>query len=329
MKSATPGNKAPVMHTARPSSVTSRRSSGVGALALSAWAFASAAGAAFEARAQPFQPAAPAAQPAPDAHDVSKHSQLSQRFAIDGKIPEASVPSEEEKNEDPLEFGYFLQDLLERADAASKLHQLDVVVAYYRAVAKAVPDMAKGWSKLCAAYEDVHMRDKAIRACRYAIERPGVELGDFQRFVRLEIAKEGPLDKTESTEVAKVFGHLAEDPKMALPLQRLICDVGLHNGDVTALEECTAKLNELSPKDPTTVVYRWSLAMKKGEYRNAKRLIEEARQLPVPPEGVQRMEKVTADLLFAGWPKWVLPAALLAALAAIGWKVRRSRLLAH
>lgn len=320
------------MHTTRPLSVTSRRSSGVGALALSVWAFASVAGLAFEARAQPFKPAPPAAQPtppAPDPRDVSQHTQLSQRFAIDGKNPEASVPSEKEKNEDPLEFGYYLQDLLERADAAGKLHRLDVVVAYYRAVAKAVPDMAKGWSKLCGAYEDVHMRDKAIRACRYAIERPGVELGDFQRFVRLELAKEGPLDKTESAEVAKVFAHLAEDPKMAIPLQRMICDVGLHKGDVAALEGCTAKLAKLSPKDPTTVVYRWSLAMKKGEYREAKRLIEEARHLPVPPEGVQRMEKVTADLRLAGWPKWLLPAALLAALAAIAWKVRRSRMLAH
>jgi tetratricopeptide (TPR) repeat protein len=261
----------------------------------------------------------------PEQQDVSKRTQLSTRFTIDPKNPESSVPTEREKDADPLEFGYFLQDLLDRAEAAGNYKQLDVVVAYYRAVAKAVPDVAKGWSKLCEAYENVHMRDKAIRACRYAIERQGSEVGDFQRFVRLEIAKEGPLDPTESAEVAKVLEHLSKTPSLAVTVQRLTCDVAVHDGDVKSLESCSKKLSELQPKDPATLVYRWSLAMKKGEYGEAKRLLAAAKALSIPPESVQRMEEVTSGLRFAGWPKWVIPAALLAIAAAIGWRVRRGR----
>lgn len=261
----------------------------------------------------------------PEQQDVSKRGQLSTKFKIDANNPEASVPSDKEKNADPLEFGYFLQDLLDRAEAAATFRQLDLAVAYYRAVAKAVPDMAKGWSKLCEAYENIHMRDKAVRACRYAIERPGSELGDYQRFVRLEIAKEGPLDPTETAEVAKIFEHLSKTPSLEVTVQRMTCDVAIHNGDVKSLEGCSKKLAELQPKEPTTVVYRWSLAMKKGEYGEAKRLLGEAKRLPIPPEGMRRMEEVTSGLRFAGWPKRAVPAALLAAVLALAWRLRRGR----
>lgn len=261
----------------------------------------------------------------PEQQDVSKRGQLSARFKIDPKNPEASVPTDKEKNDDPLEFGYFLQDLLDRAEVAGKYKQLDVVVAYYRAIAKAVPDMAKGWSKLCEAYENIHMRDKAIRACRYAMERQGSEVGDFQRFVRLEIAKEGPLDRTESAEVAKVFEHLSKTPSLAVTVQRLICDVAVHNGDLTSLEACSKKLIELAPKDPATLVYRWSLAMKKGQYGEAKRLLAEAKALSLPPESVHRMEEVTSGLRFSGWSKWIIPAALLVIVGTLAWRLRRGR----
>ncbi len=39
--------------------------------------------------------------------------QLSQKFPINETDPEASVPSPRERDRNPLEFGYLLQDLIE------------------------------------------------------------------------------------------------------------------------------------------------------------------------------------------------------------------------
>jgi hypothetical protein len=41
---------------------------------------------------------------------------MSSKFTIDYWNPEASVPSNKERDNNPLEFGYFLQDLLENAE---------------------------------------------------------------------------------------------------------------------------------------------------------------------------------------------------------------------
>jgi hypothetical protein len=74
--------------------------------------------------------------------------QLSMKYQIDHENPEASVPPAKERNANPLEMGYLLQDLLERAEQARKQNDYRAVVRYARAVVKAVPERAKSWSKL-------------------------------------------------------------------------------------------------------------------------------------------------------------------------------------
>jgi hypothetical protein len=61
-------------------------------------------------------------------------------FPIDDANPEAGVPTQVQANERPLDFGYYLQDLNERAERAVKRGDTDAAVRYYRAMAKAVPD---------------------------------------------------------------------------------------------------------------------------------------------------------------------------------------------
>jgi tetratricopeptide (TPR) repeat protein len=218
--------------------------------------------------------------------------QLSTRFAIDPKSPESSVPSNEERNRNPLEFGYFLQDLLEQAEQARKAKDYPAVIRFYRAVAKAVPENAKGWSKLCEAYETVHDRDRAIVACRYAIDRPAVELQDFVRFVRLMVAKNGELADKERAELNAVLVHLDGQPGMELAASHLRCQVGVKAKDVAMMETCTQALAKAAPDDPKTMVFRWSLAMMKGQPAEAQRLLESARATGVPRESIALMESV-------------------------------------
>jgi hypothetical protein len=219
--------------------------------------------------------------------------QLSSKFGIDDAQPEDSVPNAKDRDRNPLEYGYFIQDLLERADQAQKAKDFGMVVRYYRAVAKAVPENAKGWSKLCEAYERVHDREHAIGACRYAIDRPGVEAHDYVRYVHLIISQNEPLTAKERQEVETVLVHLDKQAGVELIASHLRCEVGVKVQDVGMMETCTKVLTARAPDDPKTIVFRWTLAMMKGQSAEANRLLTYARATGVPKESVEKMQSIT------------------------------------
>jgi tetratricopeptide (TPR) repeat protein len=257
-------------------------------------------------------------------------AQLSQKYVINDANPEAIIPSEKEKNADPLEFGYLLQDLLARVEVAQKAHDNDAVVRYYRAIAKAVPDQATGWSKLCEAYEKVNDFPRAIHACRYAIDRPGVQLKDYTRFVNLNVAGPDDLSLADAEDLKNVVRHLLEDSTITLAANHLACKVGVKTKDIAMLEACTAVLQKLAPDDSKTVVFKWSLAVQKGQREEAERLLGRAKAMGVVQENIERMQALTAG--HGGPPLWatILGAALvLGALAYALWTVRRRRAFAH
>lgn len=258
--------------------------------------------------------------------------QLSNKFGIDDAHPEASVPGNRERDRNPLEFGYFLQDLLERADQAQKKKDDEAVVRYYRAVAAAVPDNAKGWSKLCEAYDRIHDRRRAIASCRYAIDRPAVELQDYVRYVHLVIGKTTELDPKERTELDAVLIHLDQQEGMALAANHLRCEVGIKAKDVAMMETCTQVLAKLAPDDPKTVVFRWSLAVMKGQGAEAERLLVSARAAGVAHESIERMESVMPPTSKSRWRTAGVGATVLgvfaSAAAALFAAVRRRRVIA-
>jgi tetratricopeptide (TPR) repeat protein len=223
--------------------------------------------------------------------------QLSTKFAIDYWDPEKSVPTAKDRDNNPLEFGYFLQDLLEKAERARKDNDFQALIRFYRAVAKAVPDNAKGWSKLCEAYEFVKDRDRAIRACKYAIERPAVEVQDYVRYVNLVLSKDGALSPAEIADLKAVFEHLEKQgPSTAFLANSLRCQTAVRVKDVEALEACTKEMSRLAPDDAKTVVFQWSLALEKGQRAEAERLIDRAVKAGVLLENIQRMQKVTSSI---------------------------------
>ncbi len=254
--------------------------------------------------------------------------QLSTRFGIDDASPEASVPTVQERNRSPLEFGYYLQDLLERAEKARKNKDYSTVIRYYRAVAKAVPDNAKGWSKLCEAYEVVHDRDRAIVACRYAIERPAAEVQDFVRYVHLIIDTPEVTSK-EKTELDAVLTHLDEADATGIVANHLRCEVGVKLKSVALMETCLKVLATKAPDDPKTVVFQWALAVMKGQTEEANRLLVYARAAGVGSENVERMESVTPSARGASWRRAGIAGATalvgLALLAGLLVAIRRRR----
>jgi hypothetical protein len=234
--------------------------------------------------------AADGAQPAfPNA------GQLSTLFKIDDRDPESSVPTPKQRDGNPLEFGYFLQDLLAKAESAAKKQDHQTAIRYYRALALAVPQRATAWSRLCEAYEIVQDRGRALGACQYAMDREGAELKDYQRFVRVMVKKEGELSSVEGTLLKQVLAHLDQQSDMAIPAAHLRCESAIKMKDEAALGSCTAALAKVAPEDPKTIVFQWSHAMMRGQRDEAARLIDRAKAAGVALDGIERMSQVTAS----------------------------------
>ena len=226
--------------------------------------------------------------PAPTAHVwLSK-------LPIDDAHPESSVPSDAEKNADPLQFGYWLQDLALKADLAAGRGDHAAAARFYGALALAVPDRAVAFVKMCEQYEALGNRDKAINSCGDALLRDGVTVDDYVHFVHLVLSKPGRLSDKETAALAAVLRHMRDDPAGRQTVDDLECEVGVRTSNVAQLEECTAALSVRAPQDPKTISYLWAMALEEGQLDEAARLVDQARAAGVPPESVDSMRQATA-----------------------------------
>ena len=91
-------------------------------------------------------------------------------FPIDDEDPESSIPPVEEQNKKPLELGYFIQDLVAKAEKAGQAGDHVAEARYYGALTKVAPS-AYAPSKLCSAFEAAGDLTKASAACRTAVTR--------------------------------------------------------------------------------------------------------------------------------------------------------------
>jgi len=230
--------------------------------------------------------------------------QLSAEFPIDLANPEASVPDVAKRNAKPLEFGYYLQDLIALGDDAMKRGDHGAAAHFFRAFAMAVPDRSVAFSKLCEALEAGGQRQAAEQACRDALGRPGIELGDYARFVRLLLAKPGALAAADVEDIEQIVAHLRESPATRLSGAQLECEYAMHVDNLPLLDSCSRELMTAAPNDPKAVTFAWAVALRKGDREGAKRLIARAQALGIKPEGIRRMEAATAALRF-GWRAWL------------------------
>jgi tetratricopeptide (TPR) repeat protein len=234
-------------------------------------------------------------------------AQLSE-WPIDEANPEASVPTLERMNANPLQAGYHLMDLSEKAESAQKAGRHASAVKYYRAIAKMVPDRSVAFGKLCEAYEALGEHSNAIQACSAATTKPGVRVEDYQRFSRLILQEPDGLTPREVDDLGAMAQHLrGQGDAAAIIGEKLVCELGFRLDDPKRLSECTAALARLAPNDPQTISYQWTLALLKGDTKRAQELIGRARELGVEPAVLTKMETVTR----ASAPFWRRPAAVL------------------
>jgi tetratricopeptide (TPR) repeat protein len=251
--------------------------------------------------------AAPSSAPAPGPAGPSGKQGLS-IWPIDHNDPEKSVPTLAQRDSNPLDFGYHLQDLITEGERATRLGDYRAAIKYYRAVAKAVPDRTTGYSKACKLHEMLGEREDALQWCGTAVSKFGATLDDFQRFSRVTLSKQDPLTEVEKYNLEDAITHIKQqkDAPAIAAAELMQCELGMKTGDLRHLQECQAALVQRAPNDATTIYYEWALALKLRDFSEANRHLARAKKAQAKPETVAHMETATAELRNLYWRKRLL-----------------------
>jgi hypothetical protein len=233
-----------------------------------------------------------APEDAPKAPGKAAHWQLS-RFPINWDSPESQIPTIEERNQDPLQFGYFLQDLNVEALKAERLGDWGTAAKFWRANAKAVPDMAVGFSKTCRAYQMLGKLEEAMHFCAHALNLEGSTVEDYLRLAELSTSRSAALSPLDIQDLDAMVKHLQETQQVA-PAAVIECRVGVKLEDRVRLERCTQVLKKTSPNDPHSLTFQWSYAMLRKDYGDAKRLVNVMGRNGMAPQALAQVREVTA-----------------------------------
>lgn len=220
------------------------------------------------------------------------HYQLSQ-FPINFEDPESQIPSIQQRNDNPLEFGYFLQDLSAEALKAERAADFRKAVKFWRASAKAVPDEAVAFSRACRAYQLLEERDHALEFCGRALNLHGVTPTDYLRFSELTVTTGASLTDTEISDLDAAVKHLSAQPNGVGPSAVIECELGVKLEDEQRLLHCTSVLVKTTPNDPHTLTFQWSLAMKRRDYSEARRLLAAMAQASMTPTALAELRAAT------------------------------------
>lgn len=233
------------------------------------------------------------------ANDVDESGQvmpMSLHFRIDDSDPEAHLPSAEEQQKRPLEVGYMLMDLDERAELAKKRGDYRQALKYHRAGQKLMPDRAVSHALMCEDYERLGMRREAVESCGTALGLPGAKPEHFVRFVHLVASRPGELDPAELKDARAAIAHVKQQKATALVGAELQCELAVRAKDVNALEQCTEELNRAAPLTPRAVSFSWALAVERGDLMGARTLLAKAKAAGVDTQAVAKMERATDQL---------------------------------
>jgi tetratricopeptide (TPR) repeat protein len=283
------------------------------------------------AQAQDQAPSAAAVEGSAQQGRDQQRWQLSTRFPIHHDDPESAIPSIEDRNKNPLEFGYFLQDLAAEAIKAEQRGDWRAAARYWKANAKAVPDVAIGYGRACRAHQVLGEREQALELCATALNRMHPRGEDYLRYGELMTDKPLALTPLEIQDLDAVIAHLKKEPGQEGPAAVIECRLGVKLDDVVRLDRCTKVLGKLSPSDPHTLTFQWSYAMLRHDYGEAKRFVKLMEKSSMAPPALARVKDATAKasawwrLPFTDWRYAVAVLGALLALA-LGLVLLRRRL---
>ena len=222
------------------------------------------------------------------------------KYSIDDQDPLSSIPTPVQRDNDPLEYGYLLMDLGDRADKASKHGDHLAAARYYAALAKAVPDVAISFRKACEEYSAANDREDALKYCGPALNRDGVVLADYSHYAELVFSKKGKLEPAEVETLDAIVDHLKVDDAAVTVAWDIECNLGVRLGDLKRLGECAPALALKAPEDPKAVFYEWAYAMQQGKFSDAEKFVARAKRVSTDKVQVKAMEAAT----YKAMPLW-------------------------
>lgn len=246
-------------------------------------------------------------------HAFAREGDLATKFVVNDENPLVNIPTEEQRNQDPIEFGYFLQDLIARAEGAYTEQNWSEAVRYYKALAKAVPDKGTSFRKLCTAYEQLGDFVNAEGSCWALLQRSGTRVEDHFHFVRLALRdyqKADPQVKELRTKmIDKSIEHLrqhvtdhepltedmGQSDHKQLPLEQQVelvnCQLASYNNDVERLKGCVDALVKVNADKKLVIPFRWALATSLGDKAGVTEVIAEAKRAGLPNNVIEAFEK--------------------------------------
>jgi tetratricopeptide (TPR) repeat protein len=237
---------------------------------------------------------APMVEQAPVERALNAPGGLS-KWKINDADPLKSLPTPQQRDSDPLNYGYHLMDLADKAQLASQKGDFAAASKYWEATVLAVPDVALGYRKTCETAEKAKNMNRAFRYCRAALGQSGVVLADYEHYFALLQASPDPLPPEQLTDLLEMSKHVRELPSGERLADAIDCEYGLRASDWPRLETCSKKLAASAPNDPRTITYQWALALGQERFDEARSLIERARKTAMKPQGIAAMEVATAQ----------------------------------
>lgn len=226
-----------------------------------------------------------------------REGDLSKTFPINDDDPTLSVPTEAQRNADPLEFGYWLQDMVHRAETPFQEGKWAEAVKYYEALGVALPETALNYSKLCTGYENLGDLAKAEANCWAGLQHAGSKVATYYQYLRLAIAMlpetaPGAAKDARLARITQTLDHLrasapqvkdsmaaeraalqqagekVEKEQSVLPfelqVELLACQLGLALNDTERLTACVKALPAAGSPRQMMIPFEWALLKNKG-----------------------------------------------------------------
>jgi tetratricopeptide (TPR) repeat protein len=225
----------------------------------------------------------------PGYHGLSK-------WPVNQADPVSSVPTPEQRDSNPLEFGYFIMDLADLAGMAVKRGDFAAASRLYEATIKADPGVAVGYRNACLYSEKSGNIERALSFCRGALAVQGVLASDYVRYADLVFSEPTAITKDQIDDLQGISEHLKTEGN-AIASAQVECDLATRIDDFKRLDNCVQVLTRLAPKDPKTLSIAWARALRRGDIDEAQRLVAEAKKSAMQPDGIQTMEQATSDEL--------------------------------
>jgi tetratricopeptide (TPR) repeat protein len=252
---------------------------------------------------------------------------LGTRFTVDDLDPKASVPKLEDRNQYPVEFGYWLQDLVARAETSFTEQKWEPASKYFEALIEVAPERALSFTRLCTCYEQLGKLDEARAQCRAALTKGGVRVHDHLHYLRLALSapnldsaaiadatasiehvrehlKSATAPSVEGVEklITEAQGGLEKDKQrapdtdtgtnsLALQLELLACQLGVRTSDRERLGQCTTKLAEAGSPESLIVPFRWALAAVDHGAQGMQAAIDRAQAIGMPKEAIEGLTR--------------------------------------